>query len=156
MTSPTMSPGLLRIDAAALGGAGASPCSTSPGALVKCLPLPATRRTLSSRGFQTNSTYPSRLPPELSLCFPSSTLCPGVGISTSLALCSFWEPSQQGVLGLFVPSCLVFLFFGGGGGGYLCGMQKFLGQGSNHSSGLSRSSDNARALTWWATRELLC
>ena len=74
MTSPTMSPGLLRIDAAALGGAGASPCSTSPVALVKCLPLPATRRTLSSCGFQTNSTYPSRLPPELSLCFPSSTL----------------------------------------------------------------------------------
>ena len=42
-------------------------------------------------------------------------------------------------------------------GGYILGIQKFLGQGSNpcHSSNQSHSSDNARSLTCYTTRELL-
>ena len=42
-----------------------------------------------------------------------------------------------------------YFFLGGGGGCNTCGMQKFLGQGSNpcHSSDLSHRSDNAGSLT---------
>ena len=50
--------------------------------------------------------------------------------------------------------CFFFLFLGGG---HAYGMWKFPGQGSNlsHSCDPSHSSDNARLLRHWATRELL-
>ena len=54
--------------------------------------------------------------------------------------------------GLFCFVLFCFVLFGGGG---ICGMQKFLGQGSNpnYSSGPSRGSDYARSLTHYTTRE---
>ena len=55
------------------------------------------------------------------------------------------------------PSLYPTFFLGGGSRGDALGTRKFPGQGSNShdSSDLSHSTDNARSLTCWATRELV-
>ena len=67
-------------------------------------------------------------------------------LSTSWALSTWPKVTQLAVLG--VEGSL--LFWGAGGGRGAHSMWKFLGQGSNS----HHSSDNARSLNCWATREL--